>query len=146
MAIAGYTTQVQVSTTLEKITKMLAKTGVKRIQTDYNGTGEPSGLQFTIDTPWGPRDFALPVNAEGVQRTLVRDKVERRYQTAEQANRVAWRIAHDWLRAQLAIIDAGMTTLPEVFFPYLIGGWDDSSQRPITMYQRYATTQKEIDS
>lgn len=78
--------------------------------------------------------------------TLKRDRVEKRYLTLEQANRVAWRIAHDWLRAQLAIIDAGMVTLPEVMFPYLIGGWDYHAGAPITMYQRYATTQKEITS
>jgi hypothetical protein len=145
MPIAGYTTTVQVSGTLDKITKMLTKAKVRGIQTEYGDHGDPTALVFRLDTPWGERQYALPINAEGVRQTLIRDRVEKRYQTIEQANRVAWRIAHDWLRAQLAIIDAGMVTLPEVMFPYLILGADDKN-RPVTAFQRYADTQKEISA
>ena len=144
MPIAGYTTTVQVTTTLEKITKMLAKAGARRIQTEYSAQGEPSGVIFSIETQWGPRDIALPINTEGVLKTLARDKVEKRYQNQAQANRIAWRIAHDWLRAQLAIIDAGMVTMTEVMFPYLVLGYDDQAQRPITTYQKYTENQRSI--
>jgi len=58
---------------------------------------------------------------------------------------VAWRVALKWLEAQLALIDAGGATLSEVFFPYLVTGWDDQSNTPITAYERYVTTQKEIE-
>lgn len=37
----------------------------------------------------------------------------------EQAERVAWRVAREWLLAQLAIIEAQMATLDQVMLPYL---------------------------
>ena len=146
MPIDGYTTSVAAASTLDKVTKLLAAAKVRRIQTTYSDKGEADGLIFQMDTPWGPRDFSLPINAEGVRQTLIRDRVEKRYKTIEHANRVAWRIAHKWLQAQLAIIDAGMVTMHEVMFPYLILGYDDQAQRPITTYSHYTNTQKELTS
>jgi len=36
----------------------------------------------------------------------------------EQAARVAWRVVKDWLEAQLAMIEAGMVDLEQVFLAY----------------------------
>lgn len=144
MPIDGYTTTVKVSKTLDAVMSLLAKYKVRAVQTLYNEAGEPEGLSFTLHTRWGPRDFVLPINAAGVLETLKRDRAEKRFQTLEQANRVAWRIALKWLQAQLAIIDAGMATLDEVFFPYLVIGVE--GDRPITAYSRYASTQKVIEA
>jgi len=143
MPIAGHTTEVTVTRSLEQITKLLAKAKVRAIQTTYNVNGEPDGLTFAIGTEWGERTYALPIRASGVRATLRRDNVAPRYQTAEHANRVAWRIAHDWLRAQLALIDAGMVTLPEVLFPYLVLDYDDTE--PITAFQQYAGRQAQLE-
>jgi hypothetical protein len=38
--------------------------------------------------------------------------------TKEQAARIAWRIVKDWLEAQLAMIEAGLVDLQQVFLPY----------------------------
>ncbi|AWN07806.1 hypothetical protein HOT31_gp136 [Microbacterium phage Hendrix] len=142
MPIANYTTTMTVNASVEKITKMLIKAGVRAIQTEYGPQGNARGLTFSMDTEWGERQFSLPVRVEGVLEALKRQKVEPRYQKFAHAERVAWRIAHDWLRAQLAIIDAGMTTTAEVFFPYLVLGYDQAT--PITAYKQYTTTQREI--
>jgi len=40
--------------------------------------------------------------------------------TREHAAKVAWRITHDWLDAQLALIDARMSTLDEVMLPFMV--------------------------
>lgn len=60
--------------------------------------------------------------------------------TPEQAARVAWRIAKDWLEAQAALIDAQLASLDEVMLPYMV---DAAGQ---TMYALYRSTQKAIES
>ena len=50
---------------------------------------------------------------------MVRDRrIPPKMRTKEQATRVAWRIVKDWLAAQLAMIEAGLVDLEEVFLPY----------------------------
>lgn len=146
MPIDGYTTTISSVKTASDIQNLLAKAKVRSTHTEYGSDGQPSGMSFSIMTEWGLRDFSLPIRWEGVLQTLRRDRVEKRFLTEEHARKVAWRIALKWLQAQLALIDAGMVTLPEVFFPYLIGGWDDHLNEPVTMYKKYASTQKEIES
>lgn len=140
MPIAAYTTTVTVESSLRKITDMLAKAGANTITTDWELSGITTGLSFGIQTEFGWIPFRLPIRVDGVQATLKRDKVPPRYQTKEHAARVAWRIAHDWLRAQLALIDAGMTTLPEVMFPYAIVGNDT------TAFEHYVSQQRAIEA
>src|SRR6266446_8814999 len=45
-------------------------------------------------------------------------RIPPRIRTKEQAARVAWRIVKDWLEAQLAMIEAGLVDLEQVFLPY----------------------------
>lgn len=138
--IAGYTTEVTVAASVRKVTDMLAKAGANTITSELNERGLITGMSFGIKTEFGWIPFRLPIRVDGVQATLKRDKVPPRYQTQEHAARVAWRIAHDWLRAQLALIDAGMTTLPEVMFPYAIVGNDQ------TAFEHYVTQQRAIEA
>lgn len=35
---------------------------------------------------------------------------------------MAWRIARDWLDAQIALIEAGLASMDEIFLPYAIIG------------------------
>lgn len=139
MAIAGYTTEVTVAKSSDAVTKLLVKAGATDISTQWDA-GVLVGLSFGIQTEFGFLQFQLPVRVEGVQVTLKRDRVPPRYQTREHAARVAWRIAHDWLRAQLALIDAGMSTLPEILFPYALVA------PRTTAFERYVSSQREIES
>lgn len=145
MPIDGYTTSISPIQTAADIQKVLAKARVLSVHTDYSNQGWPNGMSFTLQTEWGPREFSLPIRAEGVLKVLKQDGLPARYLTIEHARKVAWRIALKWLQSQIALIQAGMTSLPEVMFPYLVGGWDDQTNTPITMYQKYASTQKEIE-
>jgi hypothetical protein len=111
--------------------------------------GGPStavGMLFTLPTKWGPREFSLPIRAEGVLETLKRDKVAKAHQTIHQARRVAWRIALKWIQAQLALVDAGGVDVAEVFFPYIVAQWDQNTGRPVTSYEVYTSQQKEISA
>lgn len=138
MPIANYTTSVPVSRTLPTITKMLATAGATSITQELGAAGTVTGIQFGIPTEFGWRPYRLPVRVDAVARLLKsEDGLKPSQQTPEHAERVAWRIAHDWLRAQLALIDAGMATLPEVMFPYVM---IDANR---TAYEAYA--QKELE-
>jgi hypothetical protein len=121
MPILNYTTEIAVGKTMGEIQTALARRGVQRISTLFDDDGVPAGLGFTMTTDYGVRDFELPVRTDGVLAVMQRDpKVPKAKQTAEQAARVAWRIAKDWLEAQAALIDAGLASLDEVMLPYML--------------------------
>jgi hypothetical protein len=94
-----------------------------------------------MKTPYGLRDFALPIRTDGVLAALQRERVQPRYATREHAARVAWAIARDWLRAQSALIDAGLVSLDEVMFPWMVGG-----QAEQTAFEAYRSQQKAIEA
>ena len=133
----NYTTVVPVSRSAGACQAMLGEAGASAVAVTY-ANRKPVGLSFRLETAHGVRDFELPVNIEGVHHVLchadypstVRPGVLGKYLSREHAEQVAWRIAKDWLEAQLAIIAAGMVTLDEVMLPYLQveGG---------TLYQAY---------
>lgn len=140
MPIAGYSTSIDAAKTAAEVSAMLAKRGASRIMTEYGPEGRATGLSFEIRAEYGVRGFELPIRAEGVLATLKRDRAEKRYLTIEQAEKVAWRLIRDWLRAQLALIDAGSTSIDEVFFPWMIAGNGG------TMHEIYVSQQKAIES
>ena len=142
MPIMNYTTSIDVSKTMGEIQGALARRGVTRISTMFDDTGVAAGIGFTMKTDFGPRDFELPVRTSGVLAAMKADaKVSRTQCTPEQAAKVAWRIAKDWLEAQSALIDAQLATLDEVMLPYLIDG--NSGK---TLYAAWRSTQKEIEA
>jgi hypothetical protein len=144
MPIANYTTDVSVAATAGEVQALLAKAGARRIMTEFaQGTGGASivAMSFEIETETGPRGFTLPIRTEGVLATLKRDKAATKYLTMAHAEKVAWRIAAAWLKSQLALIDAGMTTLDEVMFPWMLTGPEDKPA-----YEAFRDTQKAIAS
>lgn len=140
MPILNYTTSIDVSKTMGEIQSALARRGVTRISTLYDGAGVAAGLAFTMKTDYGFRDFELPVRTDGVLAAMLADKaVPRGKCTPEQAAKVAWRIAKDWLEAQSALIDAQLATLDEVMMPYMVAGYD--GERAITMFGAFRDKQ-----
>lgn len=127
--IKGYTTSVAASKTVTEVTDLLARKGVNRISTSLVD-GRPAGVVFEVETEYGPREFALPVRVDAVQTAIAAavkvngvgsfkgGKVA--LLSREQAERVAWRIAHAWLDAQLALIEAGLTSIDEVMLPFMV--------------------------
>ena len=128
MAIKNYTTVVDAYKSIGEINAALASHGARQIMTQYDGSGHPEGIMFEIETTAGKRVFKLPANVEGVRAVLARQKVK---DTDDQAERTAWRNVRDWILAQMAIIEAGMAQIDEVFLPYLT----DRSGR--TLFQAY---------
>jgi hypothetical protein len=119
MPILNYTTGVSAEKTVGEIQKMLAKAKAQAVRSEYDDEGVLTHLSFRLTTDHGPIFFRLPARIQKVQKALERDRrVERRYKTREHAARVAWRICKDWIEAQLAIVEAEMADMVEVFLPY----------------------------
>lgn len=122
MAILNYTTGIKTEKTAAEIQEKLAKAKAQAVLTEYDSEGIMCAMSFRINTPYGMVFFRLPANAEGVYQALRKDgKVPNKLKTKEQAARVAWRILKDWVEAQLAIVDAQMAGIAEVFLPYAQG-------------------------
>lgn len=121
MAILDYTTTVSVDKTIADIGKIL-RGRVATLATHYGEDGTATGLQMTVRSPHGPRTFLLPVDAVAVLAALKADPEVTRpsYLTQAHAQRVAWRIAKDWLAAQCALVDARMASMDQVMLPYLL--------------------------
>jgi hypothetical protein len=131
----NFTTSIDPNKTCAECQRMLAKAGASQIMVEFNGTGDPVALAFSIQTVHGPRQFQLPANAEAVSRVLVRQKVAARYRTPEQAHRVSWRILKDWLAAQLAILETEMVLLDQIFLPFML------DPNGVSVYELYADNQ-----
>jgi hypothetical protein len=130
MPILNYTTTVAPARTVSQMQEALAKHGATTIAARYD-EGSAIGLSFTLMTVYGWRDFTLPVDVNAVHKVMVRQKVAPKLRTREQAERVAWRIAKDWLEAQLAIVQSQMVSFDQVMLPYM------NVEGTKTLYQAY---------
>lgn len=120
MAILNYTTKIDPVKTVSEITKILVKHGAKKIVADYDDNGSPVAITFMVSVQDNPIAYSLPANHRGVLKAMQKQRVERRYQTEDQAKRVAWRIVKDWIEAQVAIVQAEVADMAEVFLPYAV--------------------------
>ena len=122
MPILNYTTSINTEKTAAEIQKKLAMAKAQAVLCEYDDDAVMTAMSFRINTPHGLIMFRLPANTQGVLKSLKRDsKVPKRLQTKEQAAKVAWRVLKDWIEAQLAIVEADMADLTEVFLPYAQG-------------------------
>ena len=120
MAILNYTTQIDSEKTIGEIQKCLVKHGANKIVTDYSNS-LPSGVTFCLTLNGNMVGFSLPANYEGVFKSMKNDpKVPQRLLTKEQALKVSWRIIKDWVEAQMALVDAQLADVEEVFLSYAI--------------------------
>lgn len=120
MAILNYTTSIDCEKSISEIQKCLVKHGAHKIVTDYLN-GLPSAVTFCLTLNGSMVGFSLPANYLGVLKAMKNDrKVPRSKCTDEQAQKVAWRIIKDWVEAQMAIVEAQLADVAEVFLPYAI--------------------------
>lgn len=121
-SIKNYTTQITVAKTAGEITTLLARRGVQQTSQIFDEAGAPVALRFVIATDYGPREYQLPIRVDGVLKAIEQDSnIPRAQRTRERAAKIAWRIAKDWVEAQLALADAELASVDEVFLPYLVG-------------------------
>lgn len=120
MPILNYTTKIDSAKSIAEIQKLLAAKGAKSISSHFEN-GQLLGLYFSFEVNKELLNFKLPCKWEGVLSCLKTDrKCEPRYRTAEQAQKITWRIIKDWVEAQVALIEAGQAKMGEVFMPYAV--------------------------
>jgi hypothetical protein len=140
MALLNYTTEVAVEKTLGEIQTMLMKAGAQSILLQFS-LGKVEAVSFTVMTAYGVRPFRLPADTSRVQAVLRRERVQARFQTPEQAERVAWRILKDWLEAQLALVKVDLVTLDQVMLSFM---QDEVTGQ--TVYEAYRDRQLALPS
>jgi len=119
MAILNYTTKITTEKTAGEIQRKLADAKAQAVLCEYDNDSVMCAMSFRIMTSHGSVFFRLPANTQGVFKALQSNKkIPKKLRTKEQAARVAWRILKDWVEAQLAIVEAEMADLTEVFLPY----------------------------
>ena len=128
MPIKNYTTGISFMKSIGEIQGCLVAHHASAIMINYEGT-IPTSLTFCVETPNGKMAFQLPSNIDGVHRAMEKHRLPARYSNRDHAARVAWRIVKDWVLAQMAILEAEMVSIEEIFLPYLL---TDGKQ---TLYQ-----------
>lgn len=121
MPIKNYTTEMSVDQSVAAIQRSLRAHGAEGFTILYDGP-YLSSLSFLIETKQGKLAFRLPANVAGVQQCMKNQGLRGKFTTPEHAARVAWRILRDWTEAQMAIVEAEMVEVEEVFLPYMISG------------------------
>lgn len=120
MPILNYTTSIKSEKTLMEIQECLVKHGITKIVLDYEDA-LPCAVTFSMLVKDTYLAYSLPANYKGVLQAMTKKpKVPRKLVNDAQALRVSWRIVKDWVEAQMAMIEAELATLPEIFLPYLI--------------------------
>lgn len=121
MALLNYTTKTEAEQTIGEIQRMLSKHGVTAMMTEYDGP-HVFAVSFRMNIDGKPMGFKLPCNWRAVLEIFKNDKDARRRGSVNepQAIRTAWRIIFEWVRAQLALVEVNMVTVPQVFLPYAI--------------------------
>jgi len=119
MGILNYSTSIPVNRSISEIQGKLVAHGARAIMVNYNNDQVAESLSFIVPGKEGELPFRLPANIKAVETIMRRDRL-RGYTREGQAARVAWRILKDWIEAQMAIIEAEMVSIEEVFLPYLL--------------------------
>lgn len=132
------TTEVSAERSPGEITSLLVRSGAKQIATDYQG-GRISGLRFVLNVAGQDLAFELPARTDPLLKRLLKRRpytfrsrgTPQEYERSlrEEAERIGWRQLFRWVQAQLAMIEVGMVSAHEVFFPYLIVGANRTALR-----------------
>ncbi len=120
MPILNYTTSIECERTISEIQKCLVNHGATKIITDYRDK-LPCAVLFCLEINGATAGFALPANYDGVLKAMKNDrKVPNSKCTKEQALKVSWRIIKVWVDAQMALVEANLADVAEVFLPYAV--------------------------
>jgi len=135
MPLLNYTTEVPASRSIGEICTMLQEGGAQAVMMENNAAREIVAVSFTLQTTWGRVPYQLPANVAAVIVTLnaqiraetvrvnqgrgyKRKIPQRLFNDKAQAERIAWRIAKDWLEAQLALEQIGGAKLEQIMMPF----------------------------
>lgn len=122
MPILNFTTDIPAERTVAEIQTILARAGAASVRVDYED-GQPEAILFMLMLGHQSVAFRVPSRWQGVYRILQKEKspaMRRAFRAEAHARRVAWRIVKDWCEAQIALIQSGQATLPQLFLPHAV--------------------------
>jgi hypothetical protein len=140
MALLNYTTEVPAGRSIADITRILQDGGATAIMLENAPDHTVASVSFIMLTAFGRLPFKLPANVPAVMATLnaeiasedalVKKSVRYRRRIPRnllnnraQAERIAWRIAKDWLQAQMALAQIGSAKFEQIMLPFAdVGG------------------------
>lgn len=134
--IKNYTTSISIEKTIGEIEKILSDHGADSIYKRYEN-GVPVALAFNLIIDGNSISFKLPIEEDKIL-ALFKDavkakKIPQRYANDyEQARRTGWRIIHDWVDSQMAIVEIHIAKMEQVFLPYLYDVEKDE-----TLFQKF---------
>ena len=123
--------------TAHECLELLARHGARKVMLDMDDEGAAVGISFRMPTSLGLLDFTITANIEGTYRQLLasqrRGDIQPRFATRQQAHKVAWRTLKDFVRAQVAIVEAGVIDFGQVMLGFVNvaperTAWDDFAQ------------------
>lgn len=132
MPLLNYTSEVDPDVSAQNIAKCLSKHGARAVLTEYDpNTKILTSISFKIALNGNDISFRLPCNPEPVFSILTKERNLNHYKDPKyrerlisnirlQSIRTAWKIVHDWVQAQMALVETQMVTTTEVFLPYAV--------------------------
>ena len=120
MPIKNYSTGINFMKSIGEIQGCLVAHDAKAIMINYDQDRIPESLSFMVETSQRVMAFKLPANISGVLKAMEKQRLSARFTNKDHAARVGWRIVKDWVIAQMAILEAEMVSIDEIFLPYLL--------------------------
>lgn len=148
MPLLNFTTEVPASRSIADITRILQEGGASAIMLENGPDREITAVSFMMQTTFGKLPFSLPANVGAVIATLnaqiheenikarnrsgyKRKLAKNLYNNKGQAERIAWRIAKDWLEAQIALSTVGSAKFEQIMMPFAMIGNKSFYQRMV---------------
>lgn len=140
MPLLNYSTEVPATKSIAEITRILQDGGASAIMLENGPDREIVAVSFVMQTTFGKLPFTLPANVGAVIATINAQIIEETrlmgnkkirtrkvpknlFNNKSQAERIAWRIAKDWLEAQIALSTIGCARFEQIMMPFAqIGG------------------------
>lgn len=140
-SIKNYTSTVPVARTISNIEELIVKRmKARQFFKEYDNNGEIKSIIFVLPTDKGDLPFKLPARVNKLEQFLLNEKRKNRAEwrrnqiqltdtEKSQAKITAWKNVHDWIDAQIALIETEQVKTEEVFLPYL------TNQSGVTLFE-----------
>lgn len=131
MKLKNYTSTVSVERSISAIETLLVQAGASHVGRFYNDEKKLCGFLFQLPLNGIPATFKLPSNPDAVRKVMQAEVLKPHRGTmeriAEQAEKTAWRILHEWVHIQLTMIQMQQAEAIQVFLPYWYDGKKDQT-------------------
>ena len=136
MKLRNYTSTVPVAKSVADIEELLVKAGATTVSKFYDEQKRLAGFLFQMMVNLHPITFKLPSNPDAVAKVMMLEIKKphkgTKQRVADQAERTAWRLLHDWVHVQVSMILLEQAKAMQVFLPYV---WNQETNR--TLFEHY---------